>query len=301
MKTKLINSQITSFNTYQHYVRRCTSLASNVFIYKKLPELIDISYFNLTLLKLGSIAFFYDDVLDSVIALPYTAIGKLDIYGRPIDIMVRSFNGRYYRKLKYGEYVIMYDNTARSSIYLDILQICERLALSKKTIDVNIVQQRTPRIWKTNQEKARTVKDLSNDIDGFEESVTAFDTLDIDELTCVLAPAPYVADKLDIHLEREWADFYQLVGISHLQEYKKERLLTDEIETSQGGTIASRYSRYEPRKEAIDKINKKWGLEISVEYYDGEPSTIEEKGGNENDNNTKLSTGDRGELSVSTK
>ena len=45
---------------------------------------------------------------------------------------------------------------------------------------------------------------------------------------------------------------------------------------SQGGTIASRYSRFEPRAKAIREINKKWGLEIDVRYYDGEPSTKEE-------------------------
>ena len=48
----------------------------------------------------------------------------------------------------------------------------------------------------------------------------------------------------------------------------------------QGGTIASRYSRFEPRKKAIDLINKKFGekLEnkIEVRYYDGLPTTLQE-------------------------
>ena len=47
----------------------------------------------------------------------------------------------------------------------------------------------------------------------------------------------------------------------------------------QGGTIASRFSRFEPRKRAIEEINEKFGeyLEnkIEVSYYDGEPSTEE--------------------------
>ena len=45
---------------------------------------------------------------------------------------------------------------------------------------------------------------------------------------------------------------------------------------SQGGTIASRFSRFEPRKRAIEEINKKFGTDIKVSYYDGEPSTIKE-------------------------
>lgn len=277
MRKKLVNSQLTCWNTYLMYRKRLLMLAENVFKLKKLPELIDLGFLNSTLLKKGSIAFFYDDVLESVIALPYEPCGKLDIYGRPIEIMVRGYNGRYYRRLKKGEFIIMYDNTARTSIYLDILQIAERIAMNKKTIDVNIVQQRTPRVWKTNQEMSRTIKDLSNNIDGFEENVTTFDTLDIDELQCVLAPAPFVADKVNDNLSKEWAEFYQLVGIAHVQETKKERLITDEMQASMGGTIASRFTRFESRKDAIEKINKKWKLDIEVEYYDGEPSTKEEE------------------------
>lgn len=277
MKKKLVNSQLTCWNTYLMYRKRLLMLAENVYKLKRLPELIDLGFLNSTLLKKGSIAFFYDDILESVIALPYEPYGKLDIYGRPIEIMVRGYNGRYYRRLKKGEFIIMYDNTSRTSIYLDILQIAERIAMNKKTIDVNIVQQRTPRIWKTNQEMTRTIKDLSNNIDGFEENVTTFNTLDIDELQCVLAPAPFVADKINDNLAKEWAEFYQLVGIAHVQETKKERLITDEMQASMGGTIASRFARFESRKDAIEKINKKWDLDIEVEYYDGEPSTKEEE------------------------
>lgn len=43
-----------------------------------------------------------------------------------------------------------------------------------------------------------------------------------------------------------------------------------------GGTIASRYNRFEPRKKAIEQINKKWGLNIEVEFYDGLPTTMKE-------------------------
>lgn len=286
MRKKLVNSQLCNWNTYQMYVRRLTMLAENVFEYKNLPEYIDLSYLNDTLLKQGSIAFFKDEVM-GVIALPYSPIGKLDIYGRPIKIMARAYNGTFFRTLNSDEFVIMYDNTLRSSIYLDILQIAERISMNKRTIDVNIVQQRTPRIWKTNKDKERTIKDLSNNIDGFEENVLTYDTLDIDEMQCVLAPAPFVADKINTNLEKEWAEFYQLVGISHLQEQKKERLIIDEMNASQGGTIASRFSRFETRKRAIEEINKKFGTNIEVEYYDGEPSML---GGDEDVSNVLSDT-----------
>lgn len=61
-----------------------------------------------------------------------------------------------------------------------------------------------------------------------------------------------------------------------------------------GGTIASRFSRYQPRLEAVSKINKmfadKLDAEIEVEYFDGVPSmseniseNIEDEGDEEDD------------------
>ena len=274
MRKKLINSQLTNMKTYLMYREEMLTLAENVFEFKNLPEFIDVSYLNKTLLRNGSIAFFMDEVL-GLIALPYDVIGNFDIYGRPLEIMCRAANGTYYKKLKRDEFVIMYDNNGRYPIFLDICQMAERIALSKRTIDVNIVQQRTPRIWKTSQDKKRTLQDMLANIDGMEENIATYESIDIDDMNVVLAPAPFVADKIDMHLDKEWAEFYRLIGVANLIEQKKERMIKDEMSASQGGTIASRFSRFEPRKRAIDEINKKFGTNIEVSYYDGEPTTEE--------------------------
>ena len=276
MRKKLINSQLTNMKTYLMYREEMLTLAENVFEFKNLPEFIDVSYLNKTLLRNGSIAFFEDEVL-GLIALPYDVIGKFDIYGRPLNIMARAANGTYYKKLSRDEFVIMYDNNGRYPIFLDICQMAERIALSKRTIDVNIVQQRTPRIWKTSQDKKRTLSDMLANIDGMEENIATYESIDIDDMNVVLAPAPFVADKIDLHLDKEWAEFYRLIGVANLVEQKKERMIRDEMSASQGGTIASRFSRFEPRKRAIDEINKKFGTNIEVSYYDGEPTTEEVK------------------------
>ena len=274
MKKKLINSQLTNMKTYLMYRAEMLTLAENVFEFKNLPEFIDVSYLNKTLLRNGSIAFFKDEVL-GIIALPYDVIGNFDIYGRPVEIMARAANGTYYKKLKQGEFVIMYDNNGRYPIFMDICQMAERISLSKRTIDVNIVQQRTPRIWKTSQDKKRTLSDMLSEIDGMEENIATYESIDIDDMNVVLAPAPFVADKIDLHLDKEWAEFYRLIGVANLIEQKKERMIKDEMSASQGGTIASRFSRFEPRKRAIEEINKKFNLNIEVSYYDGEPTTEE--------------------------
>lgn len=279
MKKKSVNSQLTNLHTYRMYKRQMTTLAENVFQFKNLPSFIDVSYLNQTLLYQGAIAFFMDEEL-GLLALPFDVLGNLDIYGRPINIMARAYNGRYFRKLSNApdskiedNFVIMYDNSSKESIFYDILQMAERIALNKRTIDINIVQQRTPRIWKTSKDKELSLKGVLQEIDSMVENVLTYDSLDLDEMECILQPSPFVADKVNINLDKEWAEFYRLIGVSNLIEQKRERLIKDEMSASQGGTIASRYSRFEPRKRALDEINKKWNLNIEVSYYDGEPDT----------------------------
>ena len=274
VKKKMINSQISNFKTYNMYFRRMLSLAENVFEFENLPKYTDVAFLNKTLLRQGAIAFFKDEVL-GLIALPFEFVGKVDVYGRPTTIQVYGQNN-YSRILKEDEYVIMYDNNGRYPLYLDICQMAERIALCVRTEDINMIHQRTPRIWKTSKDKELSVKQTINEIDSMTEDVVAYESLDIDDMSVVLAPAPFVTDKIDDHIDKLWADFYQLIGIANLQEDKKERLIRDEMVASQGGTIAARFSRFEPRKNAIEKINDKFGENISVHYYDGEPDSRKE-------------------------
>lgn len=131
MKAKLINSQMTNFNTYEMYKRQLLTLAENVFEFKNMPKFIDIAYVNKQLLRKGSIAFFKDEIM-GLLALPYVNIGSLDIYGRPQTIKVMARNG-YTRTLNRNEFVIMYDNNGRYPLWIDIIQYAERLALDTRT------------------------------------------------------------------------------------------------------------------------------------------------------------------------
>ena len=278
MKTKIVNSQISNWKTYDMYFRQMLTLAENVFKFSNLPENIDLAFLNRILVRNGAIAWFNDEDL-GVIALPYSSVMSKDVYGRPNSIMVEGENG-YTRNLKNTakktEFVIMYDNNSLYPIYLDICQIAERIALCVRTEDVNIKQQRTPRIWKTPQDKKLSIQRAVDNIDAFSDTVETYESTKLQDLSAILAPAPYVSDKIDQHLDKLWAEFFRLIGVANLQEQKRERLIRDEMVVSQGGTVASRFSRFNPRERAVEKINELFGTNIEVSYYDGEPSS--EKG-----------------------
>ena len=121
-----------------------------------------------------------------------------------------------------------------------------------------------------------------------ENTVIGYKSIDLDDTSVVLQPAPFVADKIDVHKEKLWNEFLRLIGVANMNFQKKERNIKDEVLASQGGTIASRFSRFEPRKKAIEEINEKFGSKIlingtpaipkklKVRYYDGIPTSESE-------------------------
>ena len=270
--------QISNLKTTEMYKKQFISLAENVFNIKNMEKyapFMDYSYVNKELVYKGCIAFFMDEYL-GLLALPYVNLGKLDLYGRPIDIQVIGRNG-YTRKLKFGEYVLMWDNRSKQPLIYDILQYAERTAQIQRTMDINIAQQRTPRFWKTKTENKKTIEDLINGVSANDEAITTYDNLNLDETSIVLSPAPFVADKLGEQKDKIWNEFLRLIGIANSSFQKKERNIRDEVFISQAGTIASRFTRFNARVDAINKINEKWNLDLEVEYYDGLPTTLKEE------------------------
>lgn len=271
---KKIESQMKNFLTTEMYKNQFVSLAMNVFLFKNLDiRYLDMSFINRELIYKGSIAWFYDEVLESLIALPYRVMGRRDLYDRPIDIQVYGKNG-YQRFLHRGEYVIMYDNMSQLPLIGDILQYSSRIGEIQKIMDINIAQQKTQRFWKTKTENQKSIEDLIDKVDSCQEVITTFDSVNLDETTCNLIPPTFVADKLSEQKDKIWNEFLRLIGIANQSFQKKERNIRDEIFISQAGTIASRYSRFESRRMAIEKINSLFNQNIEVEYYDGLPTTL---------------------------
>ena len=283
MKRNVVNSQLYNFKTYLAYKDRMISLAENVFKFNNIPFNIDMSKVNNSLLVNGSIAWFKDDVTGELMALPYTNVGALDFYGRPRAIMTMPYFGAYKRTLykARGEFVIMYDNEARVPLYPQIIAGAERMALIKRAIDINVSQQNTNRIWKVPEDQLLSFNKVLEQVDSNVENIATFDGLDLNSISGFLNTAPFVADKLNEAKHEEWAEFLELIGISNVKVEKKERLISDEVETSMGGTIAGRYNRFESRRKAIEEINKLFNTNISVEFYDGLPTTLREESINE--------------------
>ena len=135
-----------------------------------------------------------------------------------------------------------------------------------RIIDVNANAQKTPVLIACTEQERLTMQNLYKEFDGNAPVIFGDKNLNTKGLSVLKTDAPYVADKLYTLKTQIWNEALTYLGISNINVQKKERLITDEVTRNQGGTIASRYSRLEARREAVEKINAMFGLDIEVNY-----------------------------------
>lgn len=258
-------SMILNNLTYRQYLNRLTELAISMFEWKNLPKTVDARYLELHLFETGCMVYFKDEVIGDL-CLDCIVNGRLDVYGNPLLRRAYSGYNNYQKLLKYNNSVIIWNNYLHSNSILDVEMFARRLYNIDRIIDINANAQKTPVLVLGNEKQRLTLLNLYKEYDGNAPFIFGDKNLDINALKALSTNAPYVCDKLYQLKTQIWNEALTYLGISNINIQKKERLITDEVTRNQGGTIASRYSRLETRRQAVEKINEMFGTNIKVNF-----------------------------------
>ena len=264
-KTNFGESAFLNNGTYGFYLSRLMELAMSMFEWKNIPDSIDPRFLELTLFSDGQAVFFKDEEMDKYLALQCIINGRLDVYRVPINRRAFAVNG-YQRNLTNKDSVIIYNNFLRTNSYQMCVLYAKKLYNLDRIIDVNANAQKTPVLLAVDETQRLTALNVYKEWDGNQPVIYGDKALDPNILRVLKTDAPYVSDKIYQLKIQYWNEALTYLGISNLNIQKKERLVADEVVRSQGGTIASRYSRLEARREACKKINAMFGLNIDVDY-----------------------------------
>lgn len=259
------NSAILNNLTYLQYINRLTELAICMFEWKNLPATVDQRYLELHLFETGCMVYFDDDILGNL-CLDCIANGRLGVYGDPILRRAYSGYNNYQKLLKESNSVIIWNNYLHTNSILDVKMFAKRLYNIDRIIDVNANAQKTPVLVQGTEKQRLTLLNLYKEFDGNAPFIFGDKNLDLSALKSIQTGAPYVCDKLYQLKTQIWNEALTYLGISNINIQKKERMITDEVTRNQGGTIASRYSRLESRRQAVKKINDMFGTNIEVNY-----------------------------------
>lgn len=253
--------------TYQQYYNRLTELSTVMFEWKNLPNTVDQRFLELTLFAKGMAVFFKDEEL-GYLALPVAINGTWNVYNIPKGRRAYATNG-YQNNLDEKNSVIIFNNYTHTNSMLDVEMFSRRLYNMDRAIDININAQKTPVLIQCTEQQRLTMLNLYKQYDGNEPFIFGDSSLDVKGFQVLKTDAPFVADKIRQEKTQTWNEALTYLGISNTNVTKKERLISDEVIRSQGGTIASRYSRLEMRRQACEAINKMFPeLDVWCDYRD---------------------------------
>lgn len=253
--------------TYQQYYNRLTELSTVMFEWKNLPSSVDPRFLELTLFAKGMAVFFKDEEL-GYLALPVAINSTWNVYNIPKGRRAYATNG-YQNQLDEKNSVIIFNNYTHTNSMLDVEMFSRRLYNMDRAIDININAQKTPSLIQCSEQQRLTMLNLYKQYEGNEPFIFGDSNLDLSGFKVMKTDAPFVADKIRQEKTQTWNEALTYLGISNTNVTKKERLISDEVIRSQGGTIASRYSRLEMRRQACREINKMFtDLDIWCDYRD---------------------------------
>lgn len=270
--TTFKNALITGASTIADYKARLFTLAYNRYIYDDMPDEVDLEYLEQKLTSGVPLAFFRDEFMGFMV-LPFI-VTKWNVYMKPYNIQAYSSNG-YRRDLGPGEYVIIH--SAKGYEFDCVSQMnktAKLMAGLDRMIEVNVRAMKTPCFITCDESQVLTYKNLFQQYDGDQVLILGNKSLGENPIQAINTGAVYHAEDLYGLKVHYWNECMTLLGIPSISFAKKERMIQDEVRQENGGSSAFRLSQLQARQEAVESINKMFGLSIKVSaLYDNSDSS----------------------------
>lgn len=254
--------------SYRYYISRFRELSISNFKWSGLPDSVNVRFLEQALFDKGCAVFFYEDIMEQYLALWASFTTGFNVYGDWTGYQAKGFNNYLSRRLDSSDSVLIYNNMLHRSTFPIADMYARRLYQLDRTIDINVKNTRQPKLILCDERQRVSMENLIMQIDGGYNNIYADKALNLEMIKVLDLSAPYLCDKIQQLKTDLWNEALTYLGISNSVVNKKERMITDEILTNQGGIFASRASRLYERQEAADKINKLFGLNISVDFND---------------------------------
>ena len=252
-------SMLTNNATYIDYLNRLRLLATSLFTWENLDEVAGFGasrFLEQSLFDNGRACFVKDDELGFMV-LKVNPSDKLNVYNLPTRVMAWSIG--YEKNYDFDDVVYIMNNELQLPTSQTINLIAYRLYETERTIDTNLIAQKTPILIEGDTKTILTLKNVYMQYSGNTPFIFGNKQFDIsNKLNVLKTDAPYLIDKLTIHKHELWNEALTYLGIDNANTDKKERLITDEVESNNDLINFYLNCFYKTRKQACELINEKF-------------------------------------------
>lgn len=253
--------------TYIDYLERMKKICLSMFEWVNLPDSMNARFLEMCLYYNGQGAMLYSDDYGYINTMASDG-GYINIYGLPTEVMCYSYRFNERRSLyttdtgeeKGKECILVMNNYERIPTSVSISLFAYRLAEAQRTVDVNIKSLRTPILITTDQKQYYTLKKMYEEYDGNTPAIFADKNLiSPDALKAIKTDSPVLLDDIMGYKREIWNEFLTTMGLQNLSE-KKERLISNEVDSNNEVINMNLQALLIPRKEACRQFNEKYGL-----------------------------------------
>ena len=252
-------------DTFIDYLNRLRLIATSLFTWENLDNYAGVGasrFLEQSLYDFGRACFILDDEL-GFLALNVNPSDKLNVYQLPIR--VEAWSVGYNKKFDFKDIVYIMNNELQLPTADTIRLFAYRLYETERTIDTNLLAQKTPILIEGDTKTILTLKNVYMQYSGNIPFIFGNKQFDIsNKLNVLKTDAPYLIDKLEIHKHEIWNECLTYLGIDNANTDKKERLITDEVESN--NELINYYLNcfYKTRKRACDQIKEMFGIDIKI-------------------------------------
>lgn len=212
--------------------------------------------------------------------LGYLCLKALDstqrnVYNEAISFKAIGLN--YNQSYNIDNSVLIKNNALKMSFAPIINYYCKKLTDIELAKDVNRNANKTPIMIECDENTLLSAKNVFKQLNSNEPVILRNRNRGANLSTTVLkTDAPFIIDKLEDDYHNYEARILTIFGLDNYVEDKKERVQSAEVESQQEYIISNFRASLRERQLACEKINKMFGLDLTVDYVHDEQIETEE-------------------------
>ena len=255
-------------NFFQRYLLQ---KVISVFDFKGIPDEWADNYFKYVLFGLGYVAVFESE--EYGIICQQCGLSGYDVFYQPSHINIANPLIKSPKRLKIGTECEIIKLQPDYAGVLDIVSTyADLMALSLETAGINLLNSKMSYVFiASDKNKAESFKKLYDQFASGSPAVFADkDLMDQEgeswQLFTQNVGQNYVVDRVLDDMKKLEDRFNTDVGIPNANTYKRERLISDEVNANNIDTQSKVILWLETMRRDLNKVNAHYGLNISVDY-----------------------------------
>ena len=279
------------------YVRVLTELCANRFDWQGFPDSVNVRFLELNLIWRGICVIYKDRDSDQLYAAQGAGAGNMNFQDEHVAFTVFGPNNMTKTLSAVPKYeqgpnaleglrkdpqcVPVYPNYMREPD-LDIIYLyAGKLAKFDRSIEITADNMRKTKYINAPENERLSwlniIKQIGEGVDG----IFGTQGMDMSQVQVLdLGADPLTLPNLQIGKSKLWNEAMNMLGINNANQDKKERLVAAEVGANDEQVQAFKNNALNARRIAAQKINKLYGLNVTVDFHtDAEPVTGTPAGG----------------------